>query len=74
MSADQFGRDRWSAPAAALFLGDDEIDGAVAANFQYVIFAGERGVHFSMLDVGAKATKAGQDGFTRIGVFGDFAR
>ena len=50
---------------AAVFLRDDEIDGAVAADLQHVVVIAEIGVGLAVLDIGAIAADAGDDRLAR---------
>ena len=58
----------------AAFLGDDEVDRAIAANAQNVVVLAEARIGLAVLDVGTEAADPGQDWFLCLRMLGDLAR
>ena len=55
-------------------FGHDEVDGAIAADFQHILVLGQIGVGLFVLDIGAIAADAGEDRLAAFWMFRHFAR
>ena len=67
-------RPKAAGAAAAGFLRDDEINGAIGANLQHIVVAANVGVGFLMLHIRTKAADIGDNRLAGGGMFGHFAR
>jgi len=58
----------------AAFLGDDEIDRAVAAKRENILVLADVRIGLAVLDVRTKAADSGKDRLLALRMFGDLAR
>ena len=58
----------------AAFLGDDEIDRAVAAKRENILVLADVRIGLAVLDIRTKAADSGKDRLLALGMFGDLAR
>src|SRR5208283_3368441 len=61
-------------PGQAAFLGDDEIDRAVAAKRENILVLADVRIGLAVLDIGTEAADPCKDRLLALGMFGDLAR